>query len=150
MERKKKICASCKEEVYIYSRKMCLNCDRRENPHKHGFNSDKISAQNVNKQKTASKIVKNYNRKVETKYKEIYFEYFGYSRGDFVPCEVCGAEAVDIHHIDARGMGGDPTKSKDTIENLMALCRKDHETYGDIKVYKDLLRQIHKRKMEQL
>ena len=31
---------------------------------------------------------------------------------------------VDIHHIDARGMGG---SHKDYIENLVALCRKCHD-----------------------
>ena len=45
-------------------------------------------------------------------------EYFDYVLDDFIPCEVCGARAVDIHHIENRGAGGD--KNKDTIENLMA------------------------------
>jgi hypothetical protein len=38
-------------------------------------------------------------------------------------------------------MGG--SKSKDTIENLMALCRSDHETYGDKEQYRDLLTKRH-------
>ena len=76
-------------------------------------------------------------------YKQKYLKYHGYGEQEFIPCEYSGQKAVDIHHIDARGMGGDPTKSKDKIENLMALCRKDHETYGDIKEYKQLLRLIH-------
>ena len=33
---------------------------------------------------------------------KIYFEYFGYDKSDFIACEVCGATAVDINHIDAR------------------------------------------------
>ena len=139
IERKKKVCkCGCGEEGYIYARGMLLDCDRRENPHKHGLSA---------KPKTASKIIKNSVSKaqVHSKYKDIYFDFFKIYGGDFVPCEVCEKEAVDIHHIDARGMGGDPTKSKDKIENLMALCRSCHEAYGDIKVYKDLLRQIHKR-----
>ena len=48
----------------------------------------------------------------------------GYDETDWIPCEVCGAKAVDIHHIEARGMGG--SKTKDVIENLMALCRSCH------------------------
>jgi len=75
------------------------------------------------------------------KHKKIYLDYFGYVEGDFVPCEICGNPAVDIHHIDARGMGG--SDSKDFIENLMALCRSHHDFYGDKKKYKDFLRNIH-------
>ena len=66
-----------------------------------------------------------------------YFNHFGYDISDFIPCEVCGKVAVDIHHIEARGIGG--TKVGDTIDNLMALCREDHIKYGDKKQYKDFL-----------
>lgn len=38
-------------------------------------------------------------------------------------------------------MGG--SKSKDTIENLMALCRQDHIEWGDKKQFKEELQQIH-------
>lgn len=79
------------------------------------------------------------------KHKKIYLEYFGYQYGDFVPCEVCGKEAVDIHHIDARGMGG--SKEKDVIGNLQALCRNCHMAYGDIKEHKEYLKNIHKQKI---
>ena len=58
------------------------------------------------------------------KHTKIYMEYFDYGLEDFIPCEVCGSKAVDIHHIEARGMGG--SKSADTIENLMAVCRSCH------------------------
>ncbi len=54
------------------------------------------------------------------KYTKIYFDYFGYTKDDFVACEVCGGKGVDIHHIDCRGMGG--SKNKDEIKNLMGLC----------------------------
>jgi hypothetical protein len=65
----------------------------------------------------------------------------GYKTTDFIPCEVCGTQAVDCHHIEARGMGG--SKDKDTIENIMALCREHHIQYGDKKQYKDFLKEIH-------
>lgn len=71
-----------------------------------------------------------------------YFEHFGYDQIDFIPCEVCEAKAVDIHHIEARGMGG--TKKEEDINNLMALCRKCHEDYGDKSQFKDYLNQIHR------
>lgn len=56
-------------------------------------------------------------------------------------CEVCSKKAVDIHHIDAKGMGG--SKTKDTIENLMAVCRSCHTKYGDKKQFKEFLIKKH-------
>lgn len=75
------------------------------------------------------------------KHTKIYMSYFGYDVGDFIPCEVCGSTAVDIHHINCRGMGG--SKVKDDITNLMALCRKCHLEYGDKKQHIELLTKIH-------
>jgi hypothetical protein len=49
---------------------------------------------------------------------------------------------IDIHHIDARGMGG--RKSADKIENLMALTRELHTKLGDIKKWKPFLKAQHK------
>jgi hypothetical protein len=54
------------------------------------------------------------------KYSKVYLSYFGYGETEFIPCEICGARAVDIHHIEGRG------KWKDVIENLMGLCRHHH------------------------
>jgi hypothetical protein len=75
---------------------------------------------------------------------KIYFNYFGYDVTSFIPCEICGKMANDIHHIHARGMGG--SKQADNIENLMALCRNHHIEYGDKKQHIDFLTQIHKDK----
>ena len=72
---------------------------------------------------------------------KIYLQYFNFKIPEDCFCEVCGNYANDIHHIEARGMGG--TKQKDSIENLMALCRKHHLQYGDIKHKKDYLKEIH-------
>jgi 5-methylcytosine-specific restriction endonuclease McrA len=71
---------------------------------------------------------------------KVYFKHFGYDVSDFIPCEICNAKAVDIHHINARGMGG---SEKDDINNLMALCRSCHIKFGDIKEKKEWLRDIH-------
>lgn len=76
------------------------------------------------------------------KHIKIYLDYFGYGIEDFIPCEVCSVKAVDIHHIEARGMGG--TKTADNIENLMALCRICHVKYGDNKIHMDFLKNKHK------
>jgi hypothetical protein len=69
----------------------------------------------------------------------------GYKNSDFIPCEVCGRQAVDIHHIKARGMGG--SNDKDVIENLMAVCRSCHLEYGDKKQWVDFLIDKHKEKL---
>lgn len=68
-------------------------------------------------------------------------DYFGYGPEDYIPCEVCGNKAVDIHHIVARGMGSG--KGKDEIENLMGLCRPCHVEYGDKKQHMDFLMTKH-------
>ena len=74
-------------------------------------------------------------------YKRIYLEARNLTQTDFIPCEVCGAQAVDIHHIQARGMGG--SKSRDTPENLIALCRScHHDADFGTKLSKEYLRQI--------
>jgi 5-methylcytosine-specific restriction endonuclease McrA len=82
------------------------------------------------------------------KHTQIYFDYFGYDESSWIPCEVCGAQSVDIHHIEARSMGGNPKGDKDTIENLMALCRKDHENFGDKKQWKEWLIKLHNIKLK--
>jgi hypothetical protein len=75
------------------------------------------------------------------KYVETYMDFFGYTEADFVPCEICSKQAVDVHHIHRRGRGG--SKEWDTIENLMALCRQHHMEYGDVAVTKPYLYKIH-------
>ena len=64
-------------------------------------------------------------------YIKTYIDYYGYTEADLIPCQICLYQhesfvtAVDIHHIDYRGMGS--RAGKDGIENLIALCRKCHE-----------------------
>ena len=81
------------------------------------------------------------------KHTKIYLRHFKYDVSDFVPCEVCGCRAVDIHHIEPRGMGG--SKKADTIDNLMALCRECHENLGDKKQHKFRLHLIHQLKLSE-
>lgn len=80
------------------------------------------------------------------KHTRIYLRFFGYDTTDFIPCEICDAQANDIHHIKARGRGG--SKLKDFIENLMALCRICHEKYGDKVQYKIFLTDLHENKIK--
>lgn len=74
---------------------------------------------------------------------KIYMDYFGYDISSFICCEICGDRAVDIHHIENRGRGGDPKGEKDVAENLMAMCRKHHEEYGDISFFTEMLKKVH-------
>tara|TARA_Y100001973_G_scaffold57863_1_gene85300 strand:- start:157 stop:498 length:342 start_codon:yes stop_codon:yes gene_type:complete len=59
------------------------------------------------------------------KHTKVYMTFFNYGETDFIMCEMCQQDrAVDIHHLEGRGMGG--SSSKDYIENLMGLCRDCH------------------------
>ena len=65
------------------------------------------------------------------KHKIIYMNFFDLTPDMLVPCERCWRErAVDVHHCEERGIGGDPTGSKDYIENLGGVCRKCHDILG--------------------
>ena len=75
------------------------------------------------------------------KHVKLYLSFFGYDNSSFIACEVCGKQAHDIHHIEARGMGG--SKLADHIDNLQALCRECHMKFGDIKQYKEFLKEVH-------
>jgi hypothetical protein len=81
------------------------------------------------------------------KHVKTYLDYFGYDQSSWIACEMCGQTAVDINHIDARGMGG--SKLKDNIENLMAMCRKCHIDLGDKKEHKVMMKVVHQVKMNE-
>ena len=51
-------------------------------------------------------------------------DHNGYDTCDWIPCAVCNATSVDIHHIEPKGMGG--RSNPDTPDNLIALCRDCH------------------------
>ena len=75
------------------------------------------------------------------KHTKIYLKHFDYGETDFIPCTTCGSKAVDIHHIDARKMGG--SRTKDFIENLAALCRTCHNKAESDKEFNKLVKQKH-------
>lgn len=75
----------------------------------------------------------------------VYLSHFDYAAESFddlyIPCEVCKNPAVDINHIEPRGMGG--SKKKDGIENLVAMCRLCHIEFEQKRISKDTLRYKH-------
>ena len=75
------------------------------------------------------------------KYKQVYIDYFDYCVQDFIPCEVCGARSVDIHHLTPKGMGG--SKTKDHIENLIAVCRSCHNKCHSDPRFNDRAKDLH-------
>lgn len=77
-----------------------------------------------------------------------YLNFFNFKIPEDCFCEICHSPAVDIHHIEPRGMGGDPIGSKDVIENLQALCRDCHSIHGDVPNKKEWLKKVHLKFME--
>jgi len=63
--------------------------------------------------------------------KKRYLDHFypKWGEDDFIPCEVCGRGAVDLHHIEPKQMGG--TTRNYTTDDLMMLCRKCHSDFHD-------------------
>jgi len=75
-------------------------------------------------------------------YTKVYLDYFGFSTTDFVPCENCGAKAVDIHHLTPRSTRKDLINK---IENLMALCRECHTKAERFHNFNEDLRLVHRK-----
>lgn len=71
-----------------------------------------------------------------TNHCKVYLKHFGYTIADFIPCEVCGSKAIDIHHLYGRGKG------MDVISNLMALCR-EHHSAAHTGISKSTMQKIH-------
>ncbi len=77
---------------------------------------------------------------------KIYLTHFGYSENEYIPCEVCQCQAVDIHHIVPRSKFGKNTKNiQDSIDNLIALCRDCHTLAHDEILIKEMLILVHKK-----
>jgi hypothetical protein len=78
---------------------------------------------------------------------KLYLSEMGYDESDWIGCEVwgCSEKANDLHHLDCKGMGG--SKTKDFIENIMALCRTHHIKMGDNKRLINYLKACHRSKL---
>lgn len=81
------------------------------------------------------------------KHTKVYTDFFPSHTG-YYACEVCGCQAVDIHHIKRRSEFGSKVKEEqDKIENLIALCRLCHEKAHANKITKEQLTEIHLKKI---
>jgi 5-methylcytosine-specific restriction endonuclease McrA len=81
---------------------------------------------------------------------KVYLNHFDYKAERFediyIPCEICGGSAVDIHHIEPRQRGG--SKKKDYVENLMALCRNCHNMAEAKRYTKEYLKAKHQSNLD--
>jgi len=76
-------------------------------------------------------------------------KYYGYTEADSYSelCWYCAKNVwVEVHHIISRGMGG--SKLRDTVDNLIPLCRSCHSDSSVINKQKDKLKEIVKRRMK--
>jgi 5-methylcytosine-specific restriction endonuclease McrA len=84
------------------------------------------------------------------KHVKIYLESNHLTTADTILCEIraegCESIAVDIHHIDPRGMGGD--KTKDVPENLIAGCRNCHNKAEAGEIEREVLKEIVLKRIE--
>ena len=77
-----------------------------------------------------------------------YFKAFGYDESSFIPCELCGAKAIDIHHVRPRSSFGSKIKEEqDQPHNLIALCRICHEFAHSVhKRFKSRIKEVIKQR----
>lgn len=71
-------------------------------------------------------------------YIKTYCNYFGYDYDEFIPSELSGQTASDIHHLCFRSQLG-----TDNIENLMALTREEHDQAHGGKYTREFLQEKH-------
>ena len=81
----------------------------------------------------------------------MFMKYYGYTEADSYSelCWYCAKNVwIDIHHIQGRGLGGDPKGLRDKISNLIPLCRSCHSDSSVINKQKDKLKEIVQRRMK--
>lgn len=129
IQQKKKLCSVCDTEQYLWKSNppLCAKCASKQ----------KTATIKVSTTPIRQRRLKKPHEEPEIDYKQLYIDYFGYTKNDFIPCELTGGVAIDINHIDCKGMGG--SKLKDHIENLMAITRELHTEFGDIAELKEAL-----------
>ena len=60
-------------------------------------------------------------------YKKLFSDFWGYCESDIPTCWGCyRQQAVDIHHLIPKGMGGVKNNRLNRIDNLFPVCRDCH------------------------
>lgn len=71
-------------------------------------------------------------------------KYFGYTEGDFMPCEICDRQAVEVHHLEPKSIA----KSKENlIDNLIGVCRDCHDNCHRNNSFNQEAMLIHRKKL---
>ena len=142
LQSKRKICSGCGRTTFIWKSNppRCKDCCGREKEASLKGLPQPIIRKSFIKQKPKARV----NGKPA--YVALYMACFGYGDADFIPSEISGDRAVDVHHLICRGSGG--TKTEDRIENLIGLTREEHSEYGDKKQHMAMLFTAHRDFME--
>jgi len=74
-------------------------------------------------------------------------KHWGYSPGDFMPCEWCGGTMVDVHHLTPRSLSKKADVNK--IDNLAGVCRICHDKAHASKAFNEELRAKHIKKIKE-
>ena len=81
-------------------------------------------------------------------YKKLFADFWGYCESDTPLCWLCNMQvAVDIHHIENKGMGGVAGNRLNRIDNLFPLCRSCHNQVHKNKGINEKLKLILKDKI---
>lgn len=77
-------------------------------------------------------------------YIKTYMTYFGYSPSEWMPCEICGAGMVDVHHLEPKSIA----KAKvNLIDNLIGVCRDCHNECHNSRRFNEEAKLIHRKKL---
>ena len=80
--------------------------------------------------------------------KKLFSDYWGYCESDIPLCGGCFKEpAVDIHHLDQKGMGGVKYNRLNRIDNLFPVCRSCHTIAHKNKSINEKWKNVLKEKM---
>jgi len=113
--RKKKQCKGCPKVTYIYARDNCLECDRKENPTKHGI-QPKGETQKKRKRINPVSDKKATELKKYRLLRDLYME--NHSICEF---KECSKPSNDLHHKKPR-----KTHLCD-VTVFMSVCRNHHD-----------------------
>ena len=80
-----------------------------------------------------------------TSYGKVFLEAFGLDETDFIPCSICQKQSVDFHHIISRSRF---REGLNMIENVLPVCRKCHQDFGEVNDYIPMLLKIQKKTLE--